>query len=290
MMTTGYVTQGQSALYLAETRTGQFGVYTMGPGPNGSGVVIRRHDMTKFRSRSTPSARPGRAAVPRLRARCPGRCRRPAGTGPAAPGLDDAYIPRSSTDGCPWCCLCRSWQPHPGPAPMIDAHIHVVPPNLPGVGPLSPLLQVAPGGGRRRTPRRRCRPPGVTHAFAMGEWSAGPDDPLGVEPDAPHRRAGPRAAAPSASRTRRRTDDDHFRRVEAELAARPGGRPEGVPRLPALRAGPPELPPLLRTGREVRVPVDVPHRRHVLAAGQAEVRPPARRGRGGGRSPGQRGS
>src|SRR5256885_6639206 len=40
MMTTGYVTQGQSALYLAETSTGQFGVYTMGPGPNGTGVAI----------------------------------------------------------------------------------------------------------------------------------------------------------------------------------------------------------------------------------------------------------
>jgi hypothetical protein len=49
MMTTGYVTQGQSALYLAETSTGQFGVYTMGPGQGGNGVVIRRHDITKFR-------------------------------------------------------------------------------------------------------------------------------------------------------------------------------------------------------------------------------------------------
>jgi hypothetical protein len=50
MMTTGYVTQGQSALYLAETSTGRFGVYTMGPGANGSGIVIRRHDMTQFRN------------------------------------------------------------------------------------------------------------------------------------------------------------------------------------------------------------------------------------------------
>jgi hypothetical protein len=49
MMTTGYITQGQSALYLAETTTGQFGVFTMGPGANGAGVAIRRHDMTKFR-------------------------------------------------------------------------------------------------------------------------------------------------------------------------------------------------------------------------------------------------
>ena len=52
MMTTGYVTQGQSALYLAETATGQFGVYTMGPGQNGNGIVIRRHDVTKFRQQA----------------------------------------------------------------------------------------------------------------------------------------------------------------------------------------------------------------------------------------------
>lgn len=50
LMTTGYVTQGQSALYVAETTTGKFGIYTMGPGPNGSGIVIRRHDMTTFRA------------------------------------------------------------------------------------------------------------------------------------------------------------------------------------------------------------------------------------------------
>lgn len=60
MMTTGYITQGQSALYLAETATGQFGVYTMGPGQNGSGVVIRRHDITKFRQQAgaAPAAPP----------------------------------------------------------------------------------------------------------------------------------------------------------------------------------------------------------------------------------------
>jgi hypothetical protein len=51
IMTTGYITQGQSALYLAETTTGQMGVYTMGPGQNG-GAVIRRHDMTKFRQQA----------------------------------------------------------------------------------------------------------------------------------------------------------------------------------------------------------------------------------------------
>jgi hypothetical protein len=62
MMTTGYITQGQSALYLAETSTGQFGVYTMGPGANGNGVAIRRHDVTKFRQQQI--APPGQAGQP----------------------------------------------------------------------------------------------------------------------------------------------------------------------------------------------------------------------------------
>jgi hypothetical protein len=61
LMTTGYITQGQSALYLAETSTGKFGVYTMGPGENGVGVVIRRHDMTTFREPAAAAVAPGGA-------------------------------------------------------------------------------------------------------------------------------------------------------------------------------------------------------------------------------------
>ena len=49
LMTTGYITQGQSALYIAEVSTGKFGVYTMGPGENGVGISIRRHDLASFR-------------------------------------------------------------------------------------------------------------------------------------------------------------------------------------------------------------------------------------------------
>jgi hypothetical protein len=63
MMTTGYITQGQSALYLAETSTGQFGVYTMGPGANGNGIAIRRHDLGKFRQQA--AAQPAGAPAPR---------------------------------------------------------------------------------------------------------------------------------------------------------------------------------------------------------------------------------
>ncbi len=64
MMTTGYITQGQSALYLAETSTGQFGVYTMGPGANGNGIAIRRHDITKFRQQVAAQVNPQPGAVP----------------------------------------------------------------------------------------------------------------------------------------------------------------------------------------------------------------------------------
>ena len=50
MMTTGSIAAGQAALYVAETTTGKFGVYTMGPRPDGkAGVVIRRHDLVLFR-------------------------------------------------------------------------------------------------------------------------------------------------------------------------------------------------------------------------------------------------
>jgi hypothetical protein len=50
LMTTGQITQGQAALYVAETVSGKFGVYTMGPRPDGQpGMTIRRHDLTKFR-------------------------------------------------------------------------------------------------------------------------------------------------------------------------------------------------------------------------------------------------
>jgi hypothetical protein len=56
LMTTGQVSQTQAALYVAETTTGKFGVYTMGSRPDGQpGVVINRHDLVFFR----PNA-PGR--------------------------------------------------------------------------------------------------------------------------------------------------------------------------------------------------------------------------------------
>jgi hypothetical protein len=50
LMTTGLISAGQSALYVAETASGKFGVYTMGPRPDGqAGVSIKRHDLVLFR-------------------------------------------------------------------------------------------------------------------------------------------------------------------------------------------------------------------------------------------------
>ena len=50
MMVTGQISQSQAALYVAETTSGKFGVYTMGPRPDGqTGVVVKRHDLTSFR-------------------------------------------------------------------------------------------------------------------------------------------------------------------------------------------------------------------------------------------------
>jgi hypothetical protein len=56
MMTTGNVTQGQAALYVAETVSGRFAVYTMGPRPDGGpGFGIRKQDMLWFRPQPKPN-------------------------------------------------------------------------------------------------------------------------------------------------------------------------------------------------------------------------------------------
>jgi hypothetical protein len=55
MMATGSIANGQAALYLAEVSTGKFGVYTMGPSPEGQGIIIRRHDLTTFRAKENPA-------------------------------------------------------------------------------------------------------------------------------------------------------------------------------------------------------------------------------------------
>jgi hypothetical protein len=53
MMTTGMIARGRSALYVAETTTGKFAVYTMGARADARpGVQIRRHDLVMFRRKA----------------------------------------------------------------------------------------------------------------------------------------------------------------------------------------------------------------------------------------------
>src|SRR5258708_37331689 len=62
---------------------------------------------------------------------------------------------------------------------MIDSHIHVVPPRLPGVGNLNPVLDT-PAEAVAAILRQEMDAAGVRQALAMGCWSAPDDDPLGV--------------------------------------------------------------------------------------------------------------
>jgi predicted TIM-barrel fold metal-dependent hydrolase len=100
---------------------------------------------------------------------------------------------------------------------MIDAHIHVVPPNLPGVGPLSPLLRMSDDTVATEL-RRQMQTAGVTHALAMGQWNAGDDDPLGVNRTLRIAEVVPGLRAIGVADPTR-TDADYFRRCEEVLAA-----------------------------------------------------------------------
>ncbi len=62
---------------------------------------------------------------------------------------------------------------------MIDAHIHVVPPNLPGVGVMDPCLG-QPLSKLANHLRSQMDAAGVNHALAMGSWNNSEEDPLGV--------------------------------------------------------------------------------------------------------------
>jgi predicted TIM-barrel fold metal-dependent hydrolase len=100
---------------------------------------------------------------------------------------------------------------------MIDAHIHVVPPQLAGVGPLSDLLQ-----GPREMVADRLRSEmqlaGMTRALAMGCCLGTDSDPLGVGDTLAIAALVPGLFAIGVADPRR-TDSDHLRRVDAFLAA-----------------------------------------------------------------------
>jgi predicted TIM-barrel fold metal-dependent hydrolase len=100
---------------------------------------------------------------------------------------------------------------------MIDAHIHVVPPRLPGVGSLSPVLE-GPAEAVAAELGHQMRQAGVEQALAMGCWNAAEDDPLGVAGTLAIARLVPGLHAIGIADPTR-TDPEHLHRVEAALAA-----------------------------------------------------------------------
>jgi predicted TIM-barrel fold metal-dependent hydrolase len=101
---------------------------------------------------------------------------------------------------------------------MIDTHIHVVPPRLPGVGTLNPLLE-EPAALRADALRREMQAAGIQQALAMGCWNAADDDPLGVAGTLQVARDVPGLHAVGVADPTR-TDPDHLRRADAVLAAK----------------------------------------------------------------------
>jgi predicted TIM-barrel fold metal-dependent hydrolase len=102
---------------------------------------------------------------------------------------------------------------------MIDAHIHVVPPGLPGVGPLSPLLDARPEALAAHL-RQEMQAAGFDRALAMGAWGAPAADPLGVEGTLRLARFVPGLHAIGVADPER-AEPEHLRRADAALA---GGR------------------------------------------------------------------
>src|SRR3954452_25116305 len=105
-----------------------------------------------------------------------------------------------------------------GAAAMIDTHLHVVPPQLPGVGPWNPLLRDGPEKVAAAL-LREMQETGVNGALAMGCWHP-PDggdaegDPLGVASTRAAARHVPGLHAVAVADPTR-TDPAHLRRVDA---------------------------------------------------------------------------
>ena len=99
---------------------------------------------------------------------------------------------------------------------MIDTHIHVVPPRLPGTGSLHPLLRQSPETVAAVL-RSQMQSAGVTTVLAMGELDSPPTDPLGVASTLRFAELVPGLRAIGVADPRRGNDPDHLRRVEAAL-------------------------------------------------------------------------
>jgi predicted TIM-barrel fold metal-dependent hydrolase len=100
---------------------------------------------------------------------------------------------------------------------MIDAHLHVVTPHLPGAGSIDPLLDQPPEAVAAWL-RQEMRESGTRVALAMGRLDAPGDDPLGVAGTLEVARHLPGLHAIGAMDPRQ-GDAGHLRAVERELRA-----------------------------------------------------------------------
>jgi len=99
---------------------------------------------------------------------------------------------------------------------MIDAHLHVAPPRVPGTGPLHPRLEESAENVARWL-REEMAAAGITHGLALGSRSVSDTDPLGVEASLAVAARVPGLMVAGVADPAR-ADPEHFRRVEAVLA------------------------------------------------------------------------
>jgi uncharacterized protein len=100
---------------------------------------------------------------------------------------------------------------------MIDSHIHVVPPQLPGTGSLHPYLKDRVEGIANRL-REEMRTAGLSTVLAMGEWNQNPDDPLGIARTLKIGELVPGLRPIGVCDPIRSCDPEHIKKVDAELA------------------------------------------------------------------------
>jgi predicted TIM-barrel fold metal-dependent hydrolase len=100
---------------------------------------------------------------------------------------------------------------------MIDMHIHVVTPNLPGAGSLGEDLALPPGD-LAAVVRAEMAEAGIRTVLAMGCLDADPEDPLGIDTTLAVGRHVPGLFAIGAMDPRR-SEPNHLRAVERVLRA-----------------------------------------------------------------------
>ena len=136
---------------------------------------------------------------------------------------------------------------------VVDAHVHVVPPALPGVKAFPAALD-GPTETVAAAVRAAMRASGTAQALAMGSLSDDPDDPLGVATTQRIADGVPGLHAIGVTDPRR-SDPEHLDRVERQLRA---GRVKGLKAyLGYLHHGPasPGYAPYYRLAASYQIPV-----------------------------------